>query len=144
MDLIWGVVVILLAALAWGGQTIAWLAPPTAVRWGLREADADVDPVYAADIEGEARWDALTLWTLLAAGVLLVADHRAWPYFGLVGGAMYVYFAGRGIATRLVMRDRGHRVGSESSITTALVALAVWGLAALVTIIAAVVELRGR
>ncbi len=144
MDVIWGIVVVVLAALAWGGQTLSWLAPSAAARWGLREADSDVDPVYAADIEGEAMWDAFTLWTLLAAGVLLLVDHIAWPYFGLVGGGMYVYFAGRGIATRVVMRSRGHRVGSESSVTTALTALAIWGLAGLVTIVVAIIELRGR
>ena len=144
MTIVAGVVLVLLSLLAWGGQTLSWLAPKTAVRWGLRESDDDVEPVYAADIEGEAAWDAFTLWTLLAAGVLLLLDSDAWAYFGLVGGGTYLYFAGRGIVTRRVMLARGQRVGAEKTVTTALLVLGVWGVAALVTIIAAVVDLRGR
>ncbi len=144
MAIIGGSILVLLSLLCWGGQTLSWLAPETAVRRGLRESDDDVEPVYAADIEGEAVWDAFTLWTLLVAGVLLIFDSTAWPYFGLIGGAMYVYFAGRGILTRRVMIERSHRVGSESNVTAAFVMLGVWGVAGLATIIAAVIELGGR
>lgn len=93
------------------------------------------------DIRGEALWDFLTLWTLLAAGVLLILDNRAWAYFGLVGGGMYVYFAGRGILTRLEMQRRGFRIGKPQNVGTAYIFLAVWGAVGLVTIIAAVVAL---
>ena len=60
-----------------------------------------------------------------------------------------------GTEEKVVLRDlralRGealcradHRVGAEKSVPTALFVLGVWGVAALITIIAAVVELRGR
>ena len=134
MAIVGGVILVLLSLLCWGGQTLSWLAPNAAVRRGLRESDDEVEPVYAADIEGEAVWDAFTLWTLLVAGVLLIFDSAAWPYFGLIGGAVYVYFAGRGILTRRVMIERGHRVGSDSNVTAAFVMLGVWGVAGSATI----------
>jgi hypothetical protein len=141
LEIVWGIVVVVLSLLAWGGQTIAWLAPATAVKLQLMEAEADVEPAYWADIRGEARWDSLTLWTLAVAGFLLILDNPGWAYFGLVGGGMYVYFAGRGILTRLELRRRGFRIGSQSSVKLGLVMLVVWGVMGLITIIAAVVAL---
>jgi hypothetical protein len=138
MNTLGGAVITVLALLAWGGQTIAWLAPEVAVRWGLMEAEADVEPTYWADIRGEAAWDTVSLWTLVAAGVLLIIDQPAWAYFGLVGGGMFLYFAGRGILTRVAMRRRGLRIGSPKSVRTGLIALAVWGGTALATVFAAV------
>ena len=46
-----------------------WLWPETGVRLGLAEAEADVEPVFWADVRGEAAWDALVTWTLPAAGI---------------------------------------------------------------------------
>ena len=85
-----------LSLLAWGGQTISWLNPDLGVKWSLMEAEEDVEPTYWADIRGEVVWDGFTLWTMVVAGIFLIIDNSAWPYFGLVGGGMFVYFAGRG------------------------------------------------
>ena len=49
-------------------------------------------------MRGEAIWDSVTLWTLPLAGVLLLLNNPLWVYFGLVGGGMYLYFAGRGLS----------------------------------------------
>ena len=65
-----------------------------------------------ADIRGEALRDLLTLWTLLVAGILMIFDAAAWPYFGLVGGGVYACFGGKGIVTRLEMQRRGFRIGT--------------------------------
>jgi hypothetical protein len=138
-----GILLLLLSLLAWGGQTIAWLFPATAVRFGLMEAEEDVEPVYFADIRGEARWDALTLWTLVVASILLIADTGTWAYFGLVGGGMYVYFAGRGIFARRAMQRRGYRIGHPRNVSQAYAFLVVWGIAGIITIIAAGRELAG-
>lgn len=143
MASVWGVVLILTSLLAWVGQLLSWVAPETAVRLGLTEAEEDVEPVYAADGRGEAAWDSFTLWTLVVAGVLLVFDQEAWAYFGLVGGGTYLYFAGRGLVTRKVMQARGHRVGSDKSVANAYVMLTVWGVVAAVTIAAAASDLAG-
>jgi hypothetical protein len=137
----WGTLLALLGLLAWVGQVISWVAPQTAVRLGLMESPDDVEPAYAADTRGEAAWDALALWTLPVAGVLLALDLDAWAYFGLVGGGMYLYFAGRGISTRRMLRSCGYRVGDETSVRIAYVTLSIWGIAAALTIGAAVVAL---
>lgn len=143
MNIIWGLTVVALSMLAWAGQTISLLAPRTAVRWKLMEAEEDVEPTFWADIRAEALWDALTLWVMVAAGVLLTADTDVWPYFGLVGGGIYLYFGGRGISARVTMTRRGLRVGAPESVRVGVVFLTIWTLMALVTIIAAVTALAG-
>lgn len=141
MQLLFGIGMLALSLLAWLGQTIVLLFPATATRSGLCEAEDQVDPAFWADVRGEALWDAFTLWTLVVAAVLLIMDLGAWAYFGLAGGGMYVYFAGRGIATRVVMRKRGLRIGSASGVKTAFVFLALWLLTGVATIGAAANEL---
>lgn len=136
-----GFVVVALALLAWGGQATSWFAPTRAVRMGLREPEDAVDPVFGADIEGEARWDTLTLWTMVVAGGLLIVDNAAWAYFGLVGGGMFVYFGGRGIATRRTMQRRGHRIGTARNVSAGYALLTAWGVLGLITIAVAVAEL---
>jgi len=141
LQVFWGIAVVLLSLLAWGGQIIAWIAPDTAVRLTLMESENSVEPTYWADIRGEAPLDAITLWTMIAAGVLLIIDNPAWAYFGLVGGGMYVYFAGRGIFTRVAMQRRGFRVGSAANLKLGYAMLVAWGAMGLITIAAAVVAL---
>lgn len=143
MDLTWAVVLILFGLLAWAGQTLARFAPETAQALGLVEAEDAVEPLYWADIRGEALWDALTLWTLPVAGILLAIGHDAWPYFGLAGGGAYLYFAGRGILTRLEMQRGGFRIGAPNSVRVGFTMLGVWGVIAIVTIIAATDSLAG-
>jgi len=142
MGVAWGLVLIMLGLLAWLGQAIAWFAPGTAESLTLTESEDDVEGAYYADIRGEALWDTLTLWTMVAAGGLLVADHYAWAYFGLLSGGMYLYFAGRGIVTRISLARRGFRIGAPQSVAVGHLALTIWGVAALVTIVAAIVALR--
>jgi hypothetical protein len=141
VQIFWGIVVVVLSLLCWGGQTIVWLAPATGVRLGLSEADNAVEPTYWADMRGEAVWDFFTLWTLVVAGVLLIIDNPAWACFGLVGGGMYVYFAGRAIFTRASMQRRGFRVGTPLNLKLGYTLLTIWGLMGLITIVAAVVAL---
>ena len=141
MNVAWGAVLGVLSLLCWGGQVLSWLAPKQATRLGLVEAEDDVEPAYWADIRGEAAWDAMTLWTMAVAGVLLVIDADAWAYFGMVGGGMYLYFAGRGILTRLEMRRRGFRVGAARNVKVGYLFLTIWGAMAAVTMVAASVAL---
>lgn len=143
VEIIWGVVVVALSVLCWGGQCITWFAPSRAATLGLAEAEAAVEPVFWADIRGEALWDTLVLWSMVVSGVLLIVDSAAWPYFGLVGGGMYLYFAGRGILVRREMQRRNLRIGSPGSVRVGMIALAVWGAMAAVTIVASAQSLRG-
>ena len=141
MRFTFGVIVLLLGLLAWAGQTLSWLVPKTAQKYGLMEAEEDVDPVFWADIRGEAAWDAFTLWSAVAAGFLLIVDNAAWPYFGLAAGGAYLYFAGRGILARMAMIRRGLRIGSTQSVNTGLVFLGIWAVMGLALIVTSVVEL---
>jgi hypothetical protein len=141
MHVFWGFVVVALSLLAWGGQIISWLAPDLAIRLNVMEPENSVEPAYWADIRGEAPFDFITLWTMVAAGVLLILDNSIWAYFGLVGGGMYIYFAGRAIFTRAAMQRRGFRVGNPTNLKLAYALLAVWGLMGLIMIAAAVIAL---
>lgn len=142
MNILWGVIVSLLSLLAWGGQAVSWFSPSTAVRWKVMEAEHDVEPTFWADARAEALWDTLTLWVMVVAGVLLSVEVNAWAYFGLVAGGMYLYFGGRGILARIAMRRRGLRIGATANVTLGYVFNAVWAAMALVTIVAAAVELE--
>jgi len=141
MEIIWGVVLIALSLLAWGGQALSWLAPRRAERLTLIEREDTVEPAYYADIRAEALWDTMTLWVLLVAGILLIGDVDAWAYFGLLGSGIYLYFAGRGITTRLSMQRRGLRIGAAQNTSAGYAFLSVCGIVALLTIPAAAIAL---
>ena len=53
MGVAWGLVVIALSLLAWGGQALSWAAPTMAEWLSLTEQKDHVEPVYHADIRGE-------------------------------------------------------------------------------------------
>ena len=142
MSVFWGLVVISLSMLAWVGQVLSLFAPSAAARWKLMEKEEDVDPTFWADIRAEAFWDSLTLWVMAVAGVLLIADVAAWPYFGLVGGGIYFYFGGRGIGTRVAMTRRGLRIGTPDNVRAGIVFSIIWAAMALITIAAAVFALE--
>ena len=142
MALIWGLTILVLAIVCWGGQTLSLFSPAVAEKYGLADKAHDVEPVFYADGRAEAAWDFLTLWTLGVAGLLLIFDVSAWAFFGLVGGAMYVYFAGRGVLVRRQMTRQGFRIGDESAVKTAYWALSIWGVAGLITLLAAILALN--
>lgn len=142
MNVMWGIVVVLLSLLSWGGQAMSWFAPTLAERWNLTEAEADVEPALWADGRGEALWDTFLLWTMVVAGVLLIADASSWAYFGLIGGGMYLYFGGRIVFTRVAMERRGLRIGAPQNVRLGYIFGAVWAAMALVTIVAAIVSLE--
>lgn len=141
-EVLWGVVVLALSLLAWGGQALSWAAPALAQAWGLTENEAAVEATFHADIRGEAAWDTLTLWTMPVAAVLLIAGSPTWGYVGLIAGGMYLYFAGRGITTRMVMQRRGIRIGSPANVRAAYALLTVWAVMAVVTLGLAVAALE--
>ncbi|MGB3699979.1 MAG: hypothetical protein WA997_01810 [Anaerolineales bacterium] len=138
MNTIWGVILTIISSLGWLGQVISAINPILAAKLGLIEPEADVDPSFYADVRGEAYWDAAILWTLPVAGVLLLLNNTAWVYFGLVGGGMYLYFAGRGIVVRRLMQQRGIRIGKPDSLKVIYIFLALWGIAAGITIVMAI------
>jgi hypothetical protein len=138
MNLIWGIVLIIFTLLAWLGQALTAISHSTAAKYGLSEPASDVDPTFYVDIRGEAIWDTIILWTLPLAGILLILNNPLWVYFALVGGGMYLYFAGRGIAVRLAMQRQGIRIGKSKTVKMIYMFLILWGLIAAVTIAMAV------
>lgn len=142
MNIIWGAILIIFTGiLCWLGQVINASSPTLAARIGLTEPESDVDPTYFVDGRGEAIWDALILWTLPAAGILLIINNPWWVYFGLVGGGMYLYFAGRMLVVRLAMQRHGIRIGKPETVKLYNAVLILWGLLAVVTIIMALAAL---
>ena len=141
MNVILGIVLIIIAGIAYFGQFISAFWPAKAARLGLTESREDVDPTFYADMRGEAWWDTAILWTLPVAGVLMVLNNPAWTIFGLLGGGMYLYFAGRGIAVRWEMQRRNIRIGPPGALKVVYLFLTLWGCAAVVTIGMAVVAL---
>ena len=141
MNIIWGAILTIFSLLGWIGQAISALSPKVAIKLGLSEPESDVDPTFYVDVRGESVWDTMILWTLPVAGILLMLNNSLWAYFGLFGGGMYLYFAGRGITVRLAMQRRGIRIGMPGTLKVYYVLLSLWGLIAVVTIIMAVAAL---
>ena len=141
MNIIWGIILTILSSIGYFGQVLSAFWPETAAELGLTEAEGDVDSTFYADMRGEAFWDTGILWPLPVAGVLLMLNNSMWAYFGLVGGGMYLYFAGRGILARRVMHSHGLQIGSPESLKVAYIFLTLWGLAAIITIVMAFVAL---
>lgn len=141
MRIIWGAVITLISGFGFLGQLICALWPETAQKLSLMERDSEVDSVFFADAKGEAAWDAIILWVLPLAGVLLIMGVPAWAYFGLTGGGMFLYFSGRGILVRILMNRQNIRIGSRQSLTEAFIFLTLWALIAILAIVLAVVDL---
>ena len=138
MNIIWGVILIIISSLGWLGQLITAINPVLAANLGLTELESDVDSTFYADVRGEAYWDTYVLWTLPAAGILLLLDNPIWVYFGLIGGGMYLYFAGRGIVVRRIMQRNAIRIGSAETLKLGYLFLSIWGLSAIITIFTAI------
>ena len=135
MDIIWGVLLIVFGLIAWGGQVLSALTPKYAQKIGLMEPEADLDTAFYADARGEARWESITLWTLPFAGLQIILNNPLWTYFGMVGGSMYLYFAGRAIFTRLELKSKGVRIGKPELLKVYYIFVTLWGLIGLATII---------
>lgn len=143
MMMISGIAIAAISGFGFLGQLVSALFFKTAVRWGLQEAEEDIDPTFSADGRGEAIWDAMILWVLPVGGVLMALRNPIWPYLALIGGGMYLYFGGRGIITRIVMLRRGIRIAKGGALAVPLTALALWGLAGIYAIALAVAALVG-
>ena len=138
MNIIWGVILTVVSSIGWIGQSISAINPRLAERLGLTEVKTDVDSTFYADVRGEAYWDTLVLWILPVAGILLIMNNPAWVYFGLVGGGMYLYFAGRGILVRRNMQNQGIRIGSAETLKAIYTFLSIWGITAIATMVYAI------
>lgn len=137
-----GVVILVLGLIAWLGQTLAFLVPSFAVKLGLLEPEAEVDPtLYIMEAKVEGLIDILLTWTLPAAALLMIMNHPLWPYLGLFGGGVFLYFSGLITLSRVFLRRAGRRVGSPASECAAYLFGSLWALSALTMIYLAAVQL---
>lgn len=141
MNMFWGIFLLIISSIAYFGQVVAAFWPETAVKLSLTEPKSEVDPTFYADVRGEAYWDVVILWPLPLAGILLLLNNPNWSILGLIGGGIYLYFAGRGIITRRIMQRQDIKIGSSETLKVNYAFLVVIGLAALVTIVMAISKL---
>ena len=95
------------------GQIISVANFGLAQRLGLQESSDSADPLSGHLELWAARWDLWWLWTLPAAGILMLLDHPWWPYAAMIGGGAFVDTGGREAAKNLGLRQQSVRIGSR-------------------------------
>ncbi len=139
-----GVVVLIVGLICWIGQSLTFLAPSVAVKLGLLEPEEEMDPtLYIIEARAQGLNDMLLTWTLPLSALLMLLEHPLWPYLGLIGGGIYIYFSGVIILARVFLKRRGMKVGPPSSERAAYVFGVIWILSSLTMIALASAELSG-
>jgi len=110
----------LIAGLLYLGQLISIVNFSLAQRLGLQESPDRADPISSHVELWAARWDVLWLWTLPAAGILMLIDHWFWPYAAMIGGGAFVDAGGREAAKVLGLKEKGVEVGSRRDFLLAM------------------------
>ena len=137
-----GIFVIIAGLICWAGQSLSFISPNSALKLGLLEFPEEMDDTfYIIEAKALGLNDMLLTWTLPLSGFLMLFKHPIWPYLGLVGGGIFIYFAGLIILSRVFLKKHGKKVGGPSSERTAYVFSVVWILAALSMIVLASMEL---
>ena len=132
MQTVLGVVCILFGGFGWVGQLISGINYPLAQRLGLQEKSDGTDTLFRLAEINAARWDSFVLWTLVAAGILMLVNNSWWPYVSLVAGGIYLDGAGREAAKYISLTKGGVRIGSPKDLRIAAVffcimaAIALW------------------
>ena len=122
MITIFCVLVIILGLITWIGQTISFFAPTLAEKLGVSERKSEIDDsLYIVESKAMGLMDFLTTWTMPLAGVLLLLENTLWPYFGLVGASIYLYYSGVIIFSRIYLKSYGKKIGSIASVKTAYI-----------------------
>ncbi|MBU1694478.1 MAG: hypothetical protein KJ726_09995 [Verrucomicrobia bacterium] len=135
MRTVLGIVCILFGALGWAGQVISGLNYELAQKLGLQEKSEGTDPLFRLAERNTARWDIVVLWTLIAAGILMLLDNAWWPPVALVAGGIYLDAAGREVAKVLSLKRHGVRIGTPGArkvaagFFTVMAAVSIWVLA---------------
>jgi hypothetical protein len=139
-----GVLVLALGLVAWVGQTLSFFKPSMAVKLGVLEPEGDVDPTLRImEAKAEGLVDFLLGWTLPAGALLMMFQHPFWPYLGLVGGGIFLYFSGLIMLTRIFLKGAGKKVGSRASVRATHLFGSLWIVSALVMIGLSTASLSG-
>ena len=137
-----GIIVIVVGLIAWIGQSLCFLAPGIALKLGLNEPEEEVDQsLYIIETKAAGLSDMLLTWTLPLSALLMIFDHKTWPYLALIGSGTYIYFSLLIIFNRIFLKKRGKKVGKPSSQKLAYVFALIWILSAITMILLATKEL---
>ena len=128
----------LFGGIGWVGQLISGINYPLAQRLGLQEKSEGTDPLFQRAETNAARWDSFVLWTLLAAGILMLINNHWWPYVSLVAGGIYLDGAGREVAKCISLSKEGIRIGTPKDLKIAKVFFIAMSVIALWVIIYAI------
>ncbi len=137
-----GIVVIFVGLIAWAGQSLAFIAPNLATKLGVLEPREDMDEtLYIFETKALGLNDMLLTWTLPLAGTLMLLGNPMWPYFGLIGGGIFLYFSGMIIFSRYYLKRSGIMVGGPSSEKAAYIMSGAWIIASILMIILSIMHL---
>ncbi len=137
-----GFFVIIAGLICWVGQSLSFISPNIALKLGLLEPPEEMDNTfYTIEAKALSLNDMLLTWTLPLSRFLMLFKHPLWPYLGLVGGGIFIYFAGLIILSRVFLKWRGKKVGRPSAEKAAYVFGVVWILASILMIVLASIEL---
>lgn len=125
--IILGIVALGVGCVGWIGQLISAVAPKQAERWGLQEAGDRCDPLFKRAEDLAAAWDALVLWTEIAAGILLLLNNPFAPAACLIAGGISLDAGGRECAKYRALKRSGIRVGGPSDTIKAHIAFGLLG-----------------
>lgn len=122
-----GIAVILFGLIAWLGQSLVFFAPELARSLGLVEPKGEIDEaLYIIESRALGLNDLLLTWTLPLSGVLMLLDNSLWPYLGLIGGGIYLYFSGLIVFSRIYLRRENKKIGSAGSVAASYLFSLVW------------------
>jgi hypothetical protein len=144
MRIVLGVVCVVFGGIGWVGQIISGINYPLAQRLCLQEKSEGTDPLFRRAEANAARWDSLVLWTLVAAGILMLINNSWWPHLSLIAGGIYLDGAGREAAKCVSLSKYGVRIGTGKDVKVAAMFFVAMAFIALWTIIYSIWSLVGR
>jgi len=137
-----GIIVIVVGLLVWIGQLLSFVAPDIATKIGLNSPEEEMDQsLYIIETKANGLSDILLTWMLPLSGLLMIFEHKAWPFFALLGSGIYIYFALLTIFSRIFLKKRGRMVGSPADERIAYVFSAIWILSSTTMIVLATQKL---
>ena len=77
MEIVLGIAIVLVSLPCWGGQAISFLAPSTAERWKLTEAESSVDAVFYGEFLPAHLW----LILILEAAAIAFIGNRVYQHY---------------------------------------------------------------
>jgi len=131
-----GIIVIVVGMIVYIGQSLSFFAPDIATKIGLNNPEDEMDrSLYIIETKANGLSDILLTWIFPLSGMLMLLDHESWPFFALVGGGIYIYFALLTIFCRVFLKRDGKKVGSASSEKVAYIFSAIWIVSAATMIV---------